>query len=139
MHKISSSIVNHEISKIETKLNKVEELEKIYERERQHLAKQQEELFIDRIALTKSTIGVIRKLEEAIKLVEGSGNEAVGNLLNDAKSLLYKPTRQALEETDAAKGTSNTALNTDQGSDVQDDNMIPLSLKAPQSFKIWAP
>ena len=60
MHKIGSSIVNHEISKIETKLDKVEELEKIYERERQNMLKQQEELFIDRISLTKSTIGVIK-------------------------------------------------------------------------------
>ncbi|RCK55012.1 SWI/SNF complex subunit SWI3 [Candida viswanathii] len=139
MHKISSSIVNHEISKIETKLSKVEELEKIYERERQHLAKQQEELFIDRIALTKSTVGVIKKLEEAITLVEGGNKDAVANLINDAKSLLYKPTRQALEEIGTAKGDSGTTLKADPDSTSQDDNMKPMSLKALQSFKIWAP
>ena len=75
------------------------------------MLKQQEELFIDRISLTKSTIGVIKKLEEAIKLIEsnnnnnntatGSGSGSGGGvrdstningLLNEAKSLLYKPT-----------------------------------------------
>lgn len=180
MHKIGSSIVNHEISKIETKLDKVEELEKIYERERQNMLKQQEELFIDRISLTKSTIGVIKKLEEAIKLIESNNNNNNNNtatgsggggvrdstningLLNEAKSLLYKPTRRALEQIKNGDNTNNTASNNsttgddvnDGGSkinstttggsttidvELQDDSFKPLSLKTPQTFKIWAP
>ena len=179
MHKIGSSIVNHEISKIETKLDKVEELEKIYERERQNMLNQQEELFIDRISLTKSTIGVIKKLEEAIKLIESNNNNNNNNtatgsgggvrdstningLLNEAKSLLYKPTRRALEQIKNGDNTNNTASNNsttgddvnDGGSkinstttggsttidvELQDDSFKPLSLKTPQTFKIWAP
>ncbi|KAL6452346.1 SWI3 SWI/SNF complex subunit SWI3 [Candida maltosa Xu316] len=143
MHKISSSIVNYEISKLETKINKVEELEKIYERERQHLSKQQEELFIDRIALTKSTIGVIKKLEEAIQLIEtkdSSSSSNISGLLSEAKTLLYKPTKHALEEDEVNKTKQESSLHQPElGSHNSDDNLKPLSLQAPQNFKIWAP
>ena len=141
------------------------------------MLKQQEELFIDRISLTKSTIGVIKKLEEAIKLIESNNNNNntatgsgggvrdstnINGLLNEAKSLLYKPTRRALEQIKNGDNTNNTASNNsttgddvnDGGSkinstttggsttidvELQDDSFKPLSLKTPQTFKIWAP
>ncbi|CAH2353076.1 hypothetical protein CLIB1423_09S02256 [[Candida] railenensis] len=70
MNKLSSIIVNQQLAKVDLKLKKVEELEKTFEKERQFLAKQQEEVFIDRLALSKSTIKITQKLNEALKLLQ---------------------------------------------------------------------
>lgn len=70
MNKLSSIIVNQQLAKVDLKLKKIEELEKTFEKERQFLAKQQEEVFIDRLALSKSTIKITQKLNEALKLLQ---------------------------------------------------------------------
>ena len=70
LNKLTNTIVNNQISKLDLKLNKVDELEKVYEKERKHLAKQQEEVFIDRLALTKSTIHITKKLNDAISMIQ---------------------------------------------------------------------
>ncbi|EGW33046.1 uncharacterized protein SPAPADRAFT_60364 [Spathaspora passalidarum NRRL Y-27907] len=150
MHKIGATIVNHTLSKVDVKLNKIEELEKIYERERKHLAKQQEEVLLDRLALTKSTINVIKKLDSAIQLIEQNANingestfdkSNIGNILAEAKSLLYKPTRQGLaSSTLTTTEDSNQPVKEEISSDpFQEDEYKPLSLKSPQNFKVWAP
>ncbi|KAI5969378.1 ssr2 [Candida margitis] len=146
MHKISASIINHELSKVETKLAKIEELEKIYERERQNLARQQEENFVDRLALTKSTLEVIKKLEDASSYLEmkesGDNNEfdkdKFKELLSDARSLIYKPTKQQVEEVDtSSKDKPDFKKNESEESGA--DDYKPLSLTSPQNFTVWAP
>ncbi|ODV79823.1 uncharacterized protein CANTADRAFT_5528 [Suhomyces tanzawaensis NRRL Y-17324] len=152
MHKLSTTIINHELSKIDLKLSKVEELEKIYEHERKHLAKQQEEVFIDRLALTKSTIDITKKLDDAISMIEDSVKSdnskfsSISSLLAEAKSLLYKPTRHSLTNVsaDAANGDINEHSSSVEPTDSSaaannDDDFKPLSLKTPQAFKVWAP
>lgn len=151
VHKLSATIVNHELSKIEVKLNKVEELERIYERERRHLAKQQEEVFIDRLALAKSTVNITRKLDDAIALFDNSiktgANDklaSITSLLAEAKTMLYKPTRQSLtqlpeninngEAHELGNGAGAAASDV-----VNEDELKPLSLTDPQTFKVWAP
>ncbi|KAI3403693.2 SWI3 [Candida oxycetoniae] len=141
MNKISANIINHELAKVETKLSKIEELEKIYERERQNLAKQVESNFMDRLALTKSTIGVIKKLEEACNLLESRSEgkpDEVRSLIDDAKVLLYKPTKQSLEEIHT-KSSDDTSLVSKSNADYQNDDYKPLSLTSPQTFRVWAP
>ncbi|CAI5757849.1 unnamed protein product [Candida verbasci] len=141
MHKIGSSIINHELNKIETKLKKVEELEKIYERERQNITKQQEECFIDRLTLTRSTISVIKTLDKAINILESSNfennnnHEQVKNLLSDAKQMLFKPSRQVLEECNT-NPSSDEKTKTESNSN--EDDLKPLSMTQPQTFKVWA-
>ncbi|KAI5966225.1 SWI3 [Candida pseudojiufengensis] len=162
LHKISMSIVNHELQKCETKLAKIEELEKIYERERQNLSKQQEEIFTDRLSLTRSTIDVIKKLEEACSLLESNDQTTQKSefqkIISDARSLLYKPVKQSLEAVGSKADNQQEQLDNREGKNDQDkDSMIsegskksvddfsniddykPLSLIAPQTFKIWAP
>jgi hypothetical protein len=144
MNKLSSVIVNHELSKINLKLSKVEELEKIYERERKHLAKQQQEVFIDRIALAKSTLNITKKLDDVISMIQNSdGNsnpnsEKISNILVEAKSLLYKPTRHSLIQisSDLVNGEKNDQPKVETK---VDEEYKPLSLQTPQTFKVWAP
>lgn len=69
MNRLAGAIVDQQLSKIDIKLSKVDELEKTLERERQFIAKQQEELFIDRLALTNSTIQITKKLTAAMSLL----------------------------------------------------------------------
>ncbi|KAG7661870.1 SWI3 [[Candida] subhashii] len=150
MHKIAASIVNQELSKIEQKLNKIEQLERIYETEHQNLLRQQQDVFIDRLALSKSSINVIKKLENAIELIEtNAGNENserkanVASLLSEAKSLLYKPARQMLVSSSSASAvtdaTTNQPSKQETTANIDEDDYKPLSLKSPQNFKVWVP
>jgi SWI/SNF complex subunit SWI3 len=154
MHNISSTIVNHELSKIDLKLAKVDELEKIYERERKNLIRQQEEVFLDRLALSKSTIGITKKLNEAISMIEGlakneseSNAKTISELLGESKALLFKPTKQLLAQMNGKNGDSSeqtktpaeSSRETEPLNDEQDDSLKPLSIKQPQAFQIWAP
>lgn len=146
MHKISASIINHELSKVETKLAKIEELEKIYERERQNLARQQEENFVDRLALTKSTLDVIKKLEDAalyLESKEASENnqfdqEKFKTLVSEARGLIYKPTKQLVEEVDTLSDEKPDYKKHDS-EELGADDYKPLSLTSPQNFTVWAP
>jgi len=153
MNNLSATIVNHELSKIDLKLSKVEELEKIYERERKNLAKQQEDVFLDRLTLARSTIGITKKLEDAIALIESVSKDkddeklkGINELLSEAKSLLFKPSKQRLAQVSNLKNAETTE-NTKSPSEsiaensatANDDSLQPLSIKQPQSFQIWAP
>ncbi|KAG2732922.1 hypothetical protein G9P44_003912 [Scheffersomyces stipitis] len=156
MNSISSNIVNHQLAKIDLKLQKVDELERVYECQKRRLAKQQEEIFIDRLALAKSTINITKKLDDVISLLENQVKaensspeklSSINNLLAEAKNQLYKPARHSLieatgesttngddpEHAKDAESSNATAAN------VNEDDLKPLSLKTPQTFKVWVP
>ncbi|CUM66881.1 uncharacterized protein PRCAT00004565001 [Priceomyces carsonii] len=154
MQKLTNTIVNYEISKIDLKLSKAKELEKIYEKERKNLTKQQEEVFIDRLALTKSTLNITKKLNDAVTIIEASTENEdskdklndIKSLLSEVKSLLYKPSRQSLSQTaneELNNGDSEKATQShdDDSSGIANngDELRPLSIETPQSFKVWVP
>lgn len=147
MQRITNTILNQELNKLDVKFNKVNELEKIYQRERQNLARQQSELFLDRLALTKSTVNISKKISEALSLLETTagqqgGNESISNvskILADVQSLLYKPTKQALEEVEKTAKTEDAANQEAAAKNVKAEAAKPLSIETPQSFKVWVP
>ena len=146
MSKHATTIVNHELARIEAKLKKLDELQTIYERERRNLVRQQEEVFIDRLALAKLTVGVTKKLEEAITLLEAKDTAGdVLSLLNEAKQLLYKPHKQSLTTLKDGESALTPASDADPSGapsvkpEEEEDKMKPLSIKAPQTFQVWAP
>ncbi|KAK6463998.1 hypothetical protein DFJ63DRAFT_317351 [Scheffersomyces coipomensis] len=162
MQKLSNTIINQELSKIDLKLSKVEELEKIYERERRQLAKQQQDIFVDRLALAKSTISIAKKLDTVINLLSSdsgsSDNDKVSSLLAEAKSLLFKPAKNSLVPTtdaatngngeadnsklsivDSTAATSNLISSSAGMSNINEDDYKPLSLNTPKTFKVWVP
>lgn len=150
MQKITNTILNQELNKINAKLQKIKELERIYQRERQNLAQQQSEIFVDRLALTKSTVSITRKLNDAVALLRTSKEKSgalgsddldnIANILSDVQSLLYKPTK--LELVDDSKTASEDAGSGDSATAnvVQSETVVkPLSVETPQAFKVWAP
>mmetsp|Transcript_506 Transcript_506/g.576 ORF Transcript_506/g.576 Transcript_506/m.576 type:complete len:850 (-) Transcript_506:158-2707(-) len=160
LNKLTNTIVNNQISKLDLKLKKVDELERIYEKERKHLAKQQEEVFIDRLALTKSTIHITKKLNDAISMIQQKTQDIgelsdVSSILSDVQSLLYKPNRHSLIQSTVEKqpndtsdkpnnnsgeDTENGNINSNSTADNRDTNIVkPLSLDTPLSFKVWVP
>lgn len=137
MNKLSATIVNQQLAKVDLKLEKVEEMEKNYELERQFLAKQQEELFIDRLALTQSTLKITKKLEEAVELLKAKeSNEDLSSIISEVQGLVYKSARQSLVKStvDIPEEDGKSGDSADQSEDVK-----PLSIDTPQAFKVWAP
>lgn len=151
MQKLMNSILNHELSKLEVKTKKVNELEKIYQRERRNLAHQRNEIFIDRLALSKSTIGISRKLNEAMLLLNASqgkeeGAEApkidlgqVSKILGDAQTLLLKPVKLSLFEEASTAVEKDSKEDEPTGEKDVEKNNLPVSVVAPKLFKVWAP
>lgn len=166
MSKIGNTLVNQQLSKIDLKLSKVRELEQIYEKERNNLARQQEALFLDRLNLTKSTLAITEKLNNAASRIQtilkskesGDGSvDSIGqldetyNILSEVNSLLYKPVELlinreksslngSVKDTVASNGQSATpAPNTDTTELNSANDFKPLSIQMPQTFKVWVP
>lgn len=143
---LSNTIINQHLKKFEVKVEKMTELEKVYQRERRNLAEQQSAVFIDRLELTKSTVAITKKLREAVKLLKGSNeNEddspqanSISTILEDIDVLLTKPISASLVAEDESKAAEAvTAASEDDNSAV--DANRPLSVVEPQNFKVWAP
>lgn len=139
MHKLAHSIINQQLTKVDLKLQELAELENIYEKERKLLAKQQQEIFLDRLAFTRSTTSITSKLSEAIESMKLEGNEEkIKSLLSEVESQLYKPTKHAVVQSTVASTVGENGES--NGSDKKgDEGEKPLSLETPQSFKVWVP
>ncbi|CAH6723852.1 SWI/SNF complex subunit Swi3p [[Candida] jaroonii] len=130
MFKISNLIINQELNKINLKLDKINKLEKIYENERKQLIKSQEEIFIERLNLTQSTISISKKFQDIIKTLEKNDiSSEIKQSLNDIKSLIFKPNKSILIENDK----------TDEKEVEINDIINPVSVTDPQNFKVWVP
>lgn len=150
MQRLTTTILNHELKKIDVKLNKISELEKIHQRERLNLARLQSEIFVDRLALTKSTVGISKKLNDVISILktstEGDATKLSGelenatNLLAEVQSLLFKPTKHSLVEATKPVLDSGAAADDAEAKRAKSEAAIkPLSIETPQAFKVWVP
>lgn len=141
MNKLTSTILNQEMNKINVKLERISKLEKIYETQQKILVKQQEDVFLDRLNLTNSTISITKKLNNLISNLEQSNGESkidsedLISKLSEIKSMIYDPLRSTLVEDD-----KNTTTKPEEKSEnFNDPSMNPLSLQSPQTFKVWVP
>lgn len=150
MQKITQTIVNQELNKVEVKLNKVKVLEKVFEKERHNLEKQQNEIFLDRLALTKSTISISQKLQKAVEILKtshesdksesaGESVESISTLLKDINELLARPVSHSLTESQQHKTSDKTHLDNNPVTRDLENTHKPLSVVAPQNFKVWVP
>lgn len=147
LQQLTTSILDREMKKLDVKLKKINELEKIFQRERQNLAKLQNEVFVDRLSLTKSTINISKKLKGAVLLLQGAeGDESekpdlqkVSSLLEEAQGLLYKPSKQSLNESNKAEDSERHAEENEALQASADAVVKPVSVETPQLFKVWAP
>ncbi|KAF8003885.1 hypothetical protein HF325_001333 [Metschnikowia pulcherrima] len=147
---IDETLFLKELNKLDVKMKKVGELEKIFERERKNLAQQQNEVFVDRLALTRSTISITKKLNEVVRMLKPSTGDRSGNeeqlssvmrILADVQSLLYKPVKHSLKEAAESHVTETSELGgeAEKADVVSSDLSKPVSVVEPQKFKVWEP
>lgn len=149
MQRLTTTILNQELNKIDIKLNKIRELEKIFQRERQNLAQQQNEVFLDRLALAKSTVDVTQKLNEAIALImKGLSDSTIkeedlanaSKMINEVQPLLYKPSGRNFAAAEKKPEEEASATEHESSGSSRKNSFIkPMSVVTPQSFKVWAP
>ena len=150
MQRLTNTILNQELNKLDVKMKKVGELEKIFERERKNLAQQQNEVFVDRLALTRSTISITKKLNEVVRMLKPSTGDTSANeeqlssvmrILADVQSLLYKPVKHSLKEAAESHVTETSELGgeAEKADVVSSDLSKPVSVVEPQKFKVWEP
>lgn len=149
MNNLAFQIVNHQLLKVDLTLKKIENLEKFYDHEKRNLIKQQKKIFVDRLFLINSTITLKKKLNNAISLIldlisEGN-DESLNNKLNDIKSLIFDANSCLFTEKREII-TKDTKVNKCEKEDEQFSNnkntqsdFVPISIKSPQSFRVWIP
>ncbi|WPK23729.1 hypothetical protein PUMCH_000974 [Australozyma saopauloensis] len=151
MQKITQTIINQQLNKLEVKMNKAKTLEKACEKERRNLEQQQSEVFMDRLALTKSTISVSKKLQKAVEILKSAQDKdkatdaeesakSISTLLEDINALLSRPISYSLTENQELKPADKTLVEEAATRDLLSEaSSKPLSVVAPQSFKVWVP
>ncbi|SGZ50975.1 CIC11C00000001811 [Sungouiella intermedia] len=147
MQRMTNTILNQELNKIGVKIKKINELEKIYQRERQNLAQQQSEIFIDRLALTRSTVNITKKLSEAVSILKSTSDslsskelESIVSLISDAQSLLFKPAKLSIVDEEPSTTEESTSTTAGVSAVTKTEAVVkPLSVGTPQSFKVWVP
>ncbi|OBA21369.1 SWIRM-domain-containing protein [Metschnikowia bicuspidata var. bicuspidata NRRL YB-4993] len=152
MQRLTNTILNQELTKLDLKMKKIKELETAFQRERKNLAHQQNQIFTDRLALTRSTIDITKKLHEAVRLLKPSEQSAssganednlanVTRILDEVQGLLFKPAKYSLKEAAEDKPTEAASSESEAAhADTKASNLgKPLSVVEPQSFKVWAP
>lgn len=148
MLRLTTTILNQELNKVDVKIKKINELEKIYQRERQNLAQQQSEIFIDRLALTRSTVNITKKLDEAVSALKSTKEkdsslsteqlDNIASLISDAQSLLFKPTKLTFVEDE--KAAAEVPATSEAVASAKSETIVkPLSVETPQAFKVWVP
>lgn len=148
MQKITQTIINQELNKLEVKLGKAKKLEKVFEKERRNLEQQQSEVFMDRLALTKSTVTISKKLQKAVEVLQSVQTRehsdtqdpasTIATLLDEINTLLSRPITHSLTDSQEQK-YEKAALEETSTKDLLSEASKPLSVVAPQSFKVWVP
>lgn len=148
MQKITQTIINQQLNKLDVKLGKTKVLERVFEKERHNLEQQQSEVFMDRLALTKSTISISKKLQKAVEILKstaegksaGAGEcaDSVTSLLEEVNELLARPISHSLTENKEQKSDKMVPEDT-AVREFSENSSKPLSVVVPQSFKVWAP
>lgn len=144
MNKLTNVIVNTQLSKLELKMAKLESVEKELDLEKRILQKQQEELFLDRLSFSKTSSLVISKLNNAVEKASSDPQE-LSRLVLEAKELLAKPARSELASFDLSKRDTKS-VQPDQTTDeaenaataVADDDLKPISIETPQTYRYWS-
>ncbi|WEJ93364.1 SWI/SNF and RSC complex subunit Ssr2 [Yamadazyma tenuis] len=139
INRLTSTVLNQEMNKVNLKLERINKLEKIYETQHKIILKQQEEIFVDRLNLSNSIISITKKLNHLISSVESSKDSVdaseLRSTLTEIKSLMFKPLKSSL-----AEDNSTTEATTDsEAENVSTPSMKPPSLQTPQTFKVWVP
>ncbi|OWB70509.1 hypothetical protein B5S31_g187 [[Candida] boidinii] len=144
MHKFLTNIVNKQSKLVDIKLSKLDKLEREYELQRKQIEKAQEDLFIDRMALFKSTNSVASKINSIVELLENKSENTDTNkftasdvsqlksLIQDIKKTSMEHPRKSLDMLDFEVEGSSASGKT------EDTQLNPISYEAPQLYRYWS-
>jgi SWI/SNF complex subunit SWI3 len=115
-------------AKIELKLRKFSEMERAFEGQRRELDCEREQVFLDRLAMHRKVRQAEALLQKAVRNSEEQGGSIkdVTALLTDVRKILSEDTRLATEST-------TVTANVDESDDVR-----PISMDIPQTYKFWS-
>ncbi|GME66651.1 unnamed protein product [[Candida] boidinii] len=144
MHKYLTDILNKQSKLVDIKLSKLDKLEREYELQRKQIEKSQEDLFIDRMALFKSTNSVASKINSIVELLENktenndtsqfsaSDVSQLKSLIQDIKKTSMEHPRKSLDMLDFEVEGSSASGKT------EDTQLNPISYEAPQLYRYWS-
>jgi len=147
MNKLTNVIVNTQLNKFELKMSKLESIEKELDLEKKILQRQQEELFLDRLSFSKTSSSVLNKLNNALEKAQTlsitpSSTTELSKLIEEAKNLLANPLRSELSSFDLSKRDPTvqpeTTEENENGTSTIDDDLKPISIEAPQTYRYWS-
>lgn len=152
MQAIMTSILNQEVQKIDLKLKKLNQVEKEFELNKKIMLKQQQEIFLDRLALNKQTTQIQTKFQNILELLtEGDGKDDVEKakeLVQDLKKAALRTPRASLnilnlnnKSSDKDPGANDIVVDL-KDEDLEEQNedlkVKPVSFETPQMYRYWS-
>lgn len=133
MTSIAHQMAQIQLQKVEVKLKFLDQIEKSLELEKKTLQRQQEDVLIQRISLTKHTKDISQKLEDSLHCFDDK--EKLTKYVEEIKSLVSHPPKLSVGSAFTSAGsTTESGISADNSEkDVQ-----PVSVEAPQSYRYWS-
>lgn len=147
LNSVANQLVEVQLQKVDKKLKLLNKIEKSLELEKKFLQKQQEDVLLQRLSITRHSNTVYNKFNEVIELMElGEDSEALKTHLSDIKSMLLNPpilsigpnkTKINNNNSNNSNTPDNDILNQDKNVDME-DNLKPVSIDAPRLYRYWS-
>lgn len=124
-----NSLVSTQLKKIDLKLEKFNKIEKNLEIERRELEREREEIFLSRLALHRKVRTVDNMLGKAIEDAKQGNSDHMKSLLDEAGKIVRDGTKLGVDKTN----TNNDSNTADGNEDIK-----PISVDIPETYKYWS-
>ncbi|CAL9736223.1 SWI/SNF complex subunit Swi3p [Monosporozyma servazzii] len=145
LYQVTNKLLQIQLSKVDIKLQKFNKIEKTLEIEKKMMQRKQEELLVEKLSFTKNAYLLLNKLESTVKKLNGTDKTELESDISQLKELAGNPLSMSF-----STGSVTTPVNADKDSDtnnandsnntdlVDDHNVKPVSIDAPQMYRYWS-
>lgn len=126
MNKTTNEMITKQINKIDLKLKTLDTMEKSLELERKSIQKRQEDVFIQRLSLTKHANSVMGKFKSLLAKIPESQN--LKDELEELDALIKNPPKTSIVSQPLPSQTSEDL----------ESSIKPISIDAPQLYRYWS-
>ncbi|CAR27061.1 ZYRO0C08008p [Zygosaccharomyces rouxii] len=133
MTSIAHQMAQVQLQKVEVKLKLLDKVEKSLELEKKTLQRQQEDVLVQRISLAKHTKNISQKLEDSLTCFEDK--EKLSRYVEEIKSLVSHPPKLSIG---SAFANSETTAQSGISTNRSEEDVKPVSVEAPQSYRYWS-
>ncbi|GAV53050.1 hypothetical protein ZYGR_0AI03320 [Zygosaccharomyces rouxii] len=133
MTSIAHQMAQIQLQKVEVKLKLLDQVEKSLELEKKTLQRQQEDVLIQRISLAKHTKNISQKLEDSLNCFDDKAK--LTSYVEEIKNLVSHPPKLSI-----GSAFTNPGTTTESGisSNKSEEDVKPVSVEAPQSYRYWS-